>query len=157
MLNALLQWVGAVEHPVDFLLFSRTAVMIVLIYVWAPWAALPIFARLERMDRALLEAAADLGAPGWSKFLRVTLPLSLPAVLISFLLVFIPTLGDFATASAVGGAGGQMIGNIIQHFLNELTFPSGAVLSVLLLVTAFALLGVAIRFVRSGALGRIDV
>jgi spermidine/putrescine transport system permease protein len=150
VLNGLLQGLGLIDQPVGFFLFSRTAVIIVLIYVWVPWAALPIFLRLEQMDKSLLEASADLGASNAGSFWRVTFPLSLPGVYASFFFVFIPTLGDFATASAVGGAEGQMIGNVIQHFLNSLSYPSGAVLTILVLIAALLTMFVAVRVMRIG-------
>jgi spermidine/putrescine transport system permease protein len=140
--NEFLQALGIIDEPLGFFLYSRTAVALVLIYVWVPWAALPIFLRLEQMDRSLVEAADDLGANPVRAFLRVTLPMSMPGIFAAFFFVMIPTLGDFATASAVGGASGQMIGNIIQQYLNSLSYPSGAVLSVLLLVTALIAMGV---------------
>lgn len=140
--NEFLQAIGIIDEPLGFFLYSRTAVALVLIYVWVPWAALPIFLRLEQMDRSLVEAADDLGANPARAFLRVTLPMSMPGIFAAFFFVMIPTLGDFATASAVGGASGQMIGNIIQQYLNSLSYPSGAVLSVLLLVTALIAMGV---------------
>ena len=65
--------------------------MLVLVYVWLPFVALPIFVSLESIDRRLLEAATDLGATRWQAFLRVTLPLSAPGVVAAFLFVFIPT------------------------------------------------------------------
>ena len=67
--------------------------VITLIYVWIPFAALPIYAALQRIDRCQLEAAADLGAGPWTRFWRVTVPLSLPGVLAAFFMVFIPTRG----------------------------------------------------------------
>ncbi len=136
VLNAALGAVGIISEPLDFLLYNQVAVVVVLIYVWAPWAALPMFVRIEQIDARLLEAASDLGASRWRTFLRVTLPLSMPGVFAAFFFVFIPTLGDFATATYVGGSEGQMFGNVIQKFLTEPDFPSGAVLSMVLLVAA---------------------
>ncbi len=148
VLNSLLVGVGLLDKPLDFLLYNQFAVVIVLTYVWAPWAALPIFVRLEQLDAALLEAADDLGASPWRTFLRVTLPLSLPGVFAAFFFVFIPTLGDFATASYVGGSTGQMFGNVIQQFLQGPDFPSGAVLSLLLLAVALTAMALAFRTLR---------
>jgi putrescine transport system permease protein len=74
-------------------------VIATLVYSWIPFVALPIFAALGRIDRNLLEAAADLGSPPWKAFLRVTLPLSLPGVITGFFFVFIPTLGEYVTPS----------------------------------------------------------
>lgn len=148
VVNSGLREVGLIDAPLDFLLYNQVAVVVVLIYVWAPWAALPIFVRLEQIDGRLLEAANDLGASRWRTFLRVTLPLSLPGVFAAFFFVFIPTLGDFATATYVGGSEGQMFGNIIQKFLTEPDFPSGAVLSMVLLVVASIAMVIGARLSR---------
>ena len=77
----------------------------------SPFAILPIYVSLEKIDRSLLEAATDLGDKPVERFLRVTLPLSLPGVISSALLVFIPTVGDYITPTQVGGTSGIMIGN----------------------------------------------
>ncbi len=148
ILNTALLDLGVIHHPVRALLFSRTAVIIVLIYVWVPWAALPVFVRLEQLDKMLLEAGSDLGAPPASVFWRITLPLALPGMYTAFFFVFIPTLGDFATASYVGGASGLIFGNVIQTFLSTLDYPSGSVLSLLLLLVAFAAMLIGVRVLR---------
>lgn len=148
LLNTLLVNIGIVQHPIGALLYSRVTVIIVLTYVWVPWAALPIFVRLDALDRGLLTAASDLGASPRRTLLRVVLPLSLPGVYTSFFLVFIPTIGDFATASYVGGTNGIMLGNVVQDFLNTVNYPSGAVLSVAMLVVALILMLLAIRIMR---------
>src|SRR5256714_13789829 len=83
VLNTFLFWTGlrSRDHPISQLLYSRFAVMLVLVYVWVPFVALPIFVSLESLDRHLLEAACDLGASRWQAFRRVTLPLSLPGAM----------------------------------------------------------------------------
>lgn len=149
LLNHTLQFLGLTDGPVYFLLFSRAAVVLVLVYVWVPWAALPLFVRLEQLDPSLRHAASDLGANGFRRFVRVTLPLSMPGVYVAFLFVFIPTLGDFATPATVGGTGGVMLGNLIQGMLRVLAYPSGAVLSVLLLAVAFLAMAVGARGLRT--------
>lgn len=148
LLNSLLLWLGVIERASPILLYSRTAVVITLIYVWVPFVALPIFAALERIDRNLLEAAADLGCRPWESFLRVTLPLSLPGVVAGFMFALIPTLGEFVTPLLVGGGQGSMYGNLIQdQFVRALNWPMGSVMSlamlflVLLLIFAFLRLG----------------
>ena len=115
VINTFLSWAGIrdADHPISQLLYSRFAVILVLIYIWLPFVALPIFVSLENLDRRLLEAATDLGASRTQAFLRVTLPLSLPGVVAAFLFVFIPTLGEFVTPSLVGGVTGYMYGNQI--------------------------------------------
>lgn len=151
ILNSLLQAVGLDEASFGFFLFTRIAVILVLVYVWTPWAALPIFVRLEQLHPSLREAASDLGATPWRGFRRVVLPMSMPGVLAAFFSVFIPTLGDFATADLVGGTGGVMLGNLIDGLLRALSYPSGAVLAVFVLVVALGFMVVGGRFIREGA------
>jgi spermidine/putrescine transport system permease protein len=147
MLNSFLLWVGWIAEPSPILLFSQTAVIATLVYVWLPFVALPIFAALERVDKRLLEAAADLGSPPWQSFVRITLPLSIPGVLAGFLSVFIPTLGEYVTPLLVGGVNGIMYGNIIQdQFVRALNWPMGSLMSLVMLV---ALLPLFLLFRRS--------
>ena len=147
MLNSFLLWVGWITEPSPILLFSQTAVIATLVYVWLPFVALPIFASLERIDKRLLEAASDLGSPPWQSFVRVTLPLSVPGVLAGFLSVFIPTLGEYVTPLLVGGVNGIMYGNIIQdQFVRALNWPLGSLMSLVMLV---ALLPLFVLFQRT--------
>lgn len=148
LLNDAAMSLGLIDHPISALLYSKLTVVVVLTYVWVPWAALPMFVRLDALDRRLLEAAADLGVSPLRTVRRVVIPLALPGVYTAFFLVFIPTLGDFATAASVGGTHGIMLGNVIQRFLSTFDLPSGAVLTVILLVVAAVLMLVAIRLVR---------
>src|SRR3954452_12661250 len=112
VINTFLFWTGlrADGHPISALLYSRFAVMLVLAYVWLPFAALPIFVTLENLDARLLEAAGDLYAARLQAFRRVTLHVRIPGVVASFLFVFIPTVGEFITPSLVGGTSGYMYG-----------------------------------------------
>ena len=115
------------------------AVVITLTHAWLAFAILPIYVSLEKIDRSLLEAATDLGDNRFERFLRVTLPLSLPGVISSSLLVFIPTVGDYITPAQVGGTSGIMIGTLIQsQFGKANNWPLGAALSIfmMLMVTA---------------------
>lgn len=148
ILSSFLQWVGLISEPKPILLYSRTAVIITLVYSWIPFVALPIFSALERIDRKLLEAAADLGCPPWKAFLRVTLPLSMPGVVAGFFFVFIPTLGEWVTPSLLGGVDGIMYGNIIQsQFGQALNWPMGALMSLVMLVVMLLLVGILGRFI----------
>ena len=113
-------------EPIEWLLYSRFTVMLVLAYIWVPFVALPIFVSLNGLDRSLLEAAGDLGASRWRTFFRVTLPLSLSGVFAAFLFVFIPTIGEFVTPLLVGGTSGYMYGNSIQDlFTRGLDWQTG--------------------------------
>ncbi len=146
VLNSFLLWLGLIDKASPILIYSRGAVIVTLIYVWMPFVALPIFAALERIDKSLLEAAADLGCPAWEAFLRITLPLSLPGVLAGFFFALIPTLGEFVTPLLVGGVSGSMYGNLIQdQFMRALNWPMGSVMSMAMLLTVLLLVFILTR------------
>jgi len=135
LLNQGLIGLGLIQEGVPLLLYSKAAVLITLVYVWIPFAALPLFAAMERIDPRLHEAAQDLGASPGQTFWRVTLPLTMPGIASGFFFVFIPTLGEWVTPSLVGGVDGIMYGNLIQdQFARALNWPLGALLSMVLLV-----------------------
>jgi len=134
VINTGLSWIGLTTEPVALLLYSRPAVVITLVYIWIPFATLPIYAAMQRIQRGQLEAAADLGAGPWSRFVRVTVPLSLPGAIASFFMVFIPTVGEYVTPTLVGGADGIMYGNIIQGFFTRsANWAMGAAMAMLML------------------------
>ena len=143
LINSALTGAGIIDEPLTFLLYNANAVVITLAHAFAPFAILPIFVALEKIDRSLIEAARDLGESAMMAFLRVTLPLSMPGVLAATLIVFIPTVGDYVTPRLVGGPGGLMIANMIQtQFLRLNNAPLGATLAVcaMVIVTVIALL-----------------
>jgi spermidine/putrescine transport system permease protein len=148
VVNSFLQYVGAIDEPLSFLLYNRGTVIVTLIYIWIPFVALPIYAVLQRIDLALFEAAADLGASRFQTFLRVVLPLSLPGVIAAFITCFIPTIGEYVTPLLVGGSRGSMYGNLIQDFFTKAAnWPLGAALSLVMLVVTLILTAIAVRFV----------
>ncbi|HEX9635400.1 MAG TPA: ABC transporter permease [Candidatus Limnocylindria bacterium] len=147
-INSLLEWLGVISAPLDLLIYSPVAVVVTLIYVWIPFAALPVYAALQRIERGHLEAAADLGAGPWTRFARVTVPLSLPGAVAAFFMVFIPTVGEYVTPSLVGGTEGYMYGNIIQDFFSQAaSWATGAALAVIMLLLTLALVAVALRLI----------
>ena len=134
-INSSFMGLGWLEKPLEFLLYSPTAVVITLTHAWAAFAILPIYVSLEKIDRSLLEAATDLGDGPVKRFIGVTLPLSLPGVIAASLLIFIPTVGDFVTPALVGGPDGAMIANLIQvQFARVNNWPMGAALSLAMMV-----------------------
>jgi spermidine/putrescine transport system permease protein len=144
--NGVLTAVGL--QPVT-LLFTPFAVVVGMVYVHLPFMVLPLYANLEKHDPALLDAAQDLGANARQRFLRVTLPLSLPGVFAGAALVFIPAFGMFAIPDILGGTSGIMIGNVIkQQFLDTRDWPFGSVLSMVLTLIAVALAGLAALYAR---------
>ena len=101
--------------------------------MFLPFMILPLYTNLESHDPALLEAAQDLGAGAWTRFWRITLPLSLPGVWSGSALVFIPVLGMFAIPELLGGTRDILIGNLIkEQFLDNRDWPLGSTLSILL-------------------------
>ncbi|MCR9151280.1 MAG: ABC transporter permease [Rhodobacteraceae bacterium] len=142
VINSGLMSLGFIEQPLEFLLYSQEAVIITLAHAWAAFAILPIYVSLEKIDRSLLEAATDLGDGPVRRFLRVTLPLSMPGVIAASFLIFIPTTGDYITPALLGGPDGAMIGNFIQlQFGPVNNWPMGATLAIVLMfwITAVAL------------------
>jgi spermidine/putrescine transport system permease protein len=146
VINEFLIYARAIDTPLEQLLYNRFAVIVTLIYVWVPFVALPIYAVLQRIDPALLEAAADLGAAPTRRLLHVVLPLSLPGVIAGFFTCFIPTVGEYVTPLLVGGSKGSMYGNLIQDFFTKAAnWPFGAALALVMLVATLVLTAVAVR------------
>ena len=147
-INSLLSSLGLTDEPLELLLYSRPAVIVTLVYIWIPFATLPIYAAMQRIDRSHLEAAADLGARPWARFWRVTVPLSLPGALATFFMVFIPTVGEYVTPTLVGGTDGIMYGNIIQGFFTRsANWPLGSAMAMLMLLLTLVVVAVALRLI----------
>jgi len=148
VVNSILIGLGLTSDPLD-LLYNRGSVIVTLIYVWIPFAMLPILAAMGRIDVRLHDAAADLYASPWQQLLRVTLPLTLPGIIAAFFMVFIPTVGEYVTPLLVGGTGGSMYGNIVQaFFVQAANWPLGAALSVVMLGTTLVLVVIGLRIVQ---------
>ena len=131
VINSGLMSLGLISQPLEFLLYNPTAVVVTLAHAYAAFAILPVYVSLEKIDRTLLEAAADLGDGPMRRFWRVTLPLSLPGVIGAAVLIFVPTTGDYVTPTLVGGSDGVMIANIIQvQFGRVNNWPLGAALAI---------------------------
>ena len=132
VLNSALLSLGLISEPLTFLLYNEFAVVLTLAHAWAPFAILPIYVSLQKIDRSLLEAATDLGASPLESFIRVTLPLTVPGIIAASLIIFIPTVGDYVTPSLVGGSDGKMIANLIQvQFGAANDWPLGATYSLI--------------------------
>jgi len=135
------------------LLATAGAVIAGLTYNFLPFMVLPIYASLERIDTALIEAAKDLYASSRAAFLRVTLPLSAPGVVAGTLLTFIPAAGDYVNAFFLGSTNNKMIGNTIQSlYLSQRDYPAAAALSFVLMALIMIAVVIYIRFAGSEAL-----
>jgi len=140
LVNTVLQSLGVIREPLP-MLYNQGAVILGLVYGYLPFMVLPLYATLERLDRGLLEAAADLGARPLDALLRVTLPLCAPGIRAGAILVFVPCLGTYLTSDLLGGSKTILIGNLVQNqFTTARDWPFGAAASLLLMAVAMALL-----------------
>lgn len=132
--NDVLLWSGLVSEPVQFLAFGPSAVIISLVHVYLPFMILAIWASLEAIDPALMQAAMDLGARPVQVFRRIILPLSLPGIVAGSLFVFVPVTGEFFGVNMMGGTTGFTITNAINdQFTSALNWPLGSAMSFVLL------------------------
>jgi len=140
LINTALQSLGLIHQPLP-LLYNTGAVLLGLVYGFLPFAVLPIYATLERLDKSLLEAAADLGARPLAVLTRVTLPLCAPGIGAAAILVFVPSLGTYITSDLLGGSKTILIGNLVQNqFTTARDWPFGAAISIVLMIVAVMLM-----------------
>jgi spermidine/putrescine transport system permease protein len=145
-----LDWIGITDVR---LLNTPYAVLIGAVYGFLPLMVPPIFVSLEKLDKRLLEASADLGSKPWQSFLQITLPLSLPGVATGSMLVFILLMGDYILPQFLGGGKVYFIGNaLVDLFLQSRNWPFGAAVSIALVVIMFVTMYIYMRFV----LGKTD-
>jgi spermidine/putrescine transport system permease protein len=141
----MLQATGLIREPLP-LLYNDGAVFLGLVYGYLPFVVLPLYATLERLDKNLLEAAADLGARPWTTLTRIVIPLCGPGFRAAGLLVFIPCLGAYLTPDLLGGSKTVMVGNVIQNqFTTARDWPFGSAVSLLLMAIVMILLMLLIR------------
>ncbi|WP_420342758.1 ABC transporter permease [Paenirhodobacter sp.] len=141
VINSILTGLGIVDQPLQ-MLNSVGAIAITLAHAYAPFAILPIFVSLEKIDRSFLEAGQDLGESRFMTFWRVTLPLAMPGVIGAVMIVFIPTIGDYVTPELIGGGKLPMVANMIQQNMLKIdNKPLGSAIAVsaMLVVAAIAL------------------
>lgn len=139
-LNLVLESAGVIDAPLQ-IIFTEVSVVAGLVYILLPFMFLPIYASVEKLDPALVQASQDLGATPWQTFRRVVLPLTLPGVIGGSLIVFIPAFGNFVVPALLGGAKVMLVGNIIeQQFLAARNWPFGAALAMLILGTVLVLM-----------------
>nr|WP_232479010.1 ABC transporter permease subunit [Roseomonas rosulenta] len=137
-INGLLRGAGLIEAPLP-LLYTEGAMLAGMVHAYLPFAVLPLFAALLRLDPTLAEAAADLGARPPTVFLTVTLPATAPAAVAAFLLVFIPAAGEYVIPELMGPPEAQLVGRVLwQEFFQNRDWPVAAALAVVLLVLLLA-------------------
>ncbi len=143
--NELLLALGVINEPLR-ILNTENAVLIGMVHVLAPYAILPIYTALSRIDRVYLQASAILGASPWGTFRRVIFPLSITGTVAAAVLVFVLALGFYITPAILGGPKALMAANLIETQVNHLLdFGSGAAMAIVLLMFAIGLMGAAYR------------
>ena len=144
-LNQALTGLGLIDKPLE-LIFTDTAVVIGMTYVFIPFMFLPLYSSIEKLDNSLIEASQDLGANRLQTFFRVVLPMTLPGIVGGSIIVFIPSLGNFIVPSVLGGAKVVMTGNLIeQQFLSARNWPFGAALGMMVMAAVLILLLIYVR------------
>ncbi|MEZ5078017.1 MAG: ABC transporter permease [Solirubrobacterales bacterium] len=142
ILNGFLQTTGIISEPSSVFLYSPWAVALVMTYVGIPYVFLSAYTLLDRIPESLYEAADDCGASQWRTFRTVVWPISRPAVVIGFMLVFVLVFGDYVTPELVGGFSGTMVGTIaVQAFGGLNNWPYGAALAISTVVVSLTVLG----------------
>jgi spermidine/putrescine transport system permease protein len=157
VINNSLLGMGVIHEPLQ-LLYTDGAVLLGLVYTYAPFVVLPIYATLEKMDIRLLEAAQDLYAGRVRTLRKVVLPIAKPGILAGAILTFVPCLGAMIAPELLGGGTRMMLGNLIfRQFSDARNWPFGAALSlvlmaaVMLVLTVYALRAERQRIAKGGA------
>ncbi len=153
LLNSLLMDLGLLSEPAGFLLYNKFSITLALVYIFLPFIALPVYAALEKIPRAYLEASADLGSPPLQTFWRVIFPLTLPGLAAGATVVFCLSFGDFITPALLGGSEDIMIANvIISQFGAAFDWPFGSALALLVVAVVLAIVALSRRAERAGGL-----
>lgn len=130
LFNQVLKYLGIIDEPLTFLLYSPTAIIITLVFIFTPFTILPVYSSLQNISVDLLEAARDLGASRMNTFYRIMLPLSMPGVITGFIFSFVLAAGDYVTPQMVGGTEGLMVGRVVQdQFGMTYNWPFGSALA----------------------------
>lgn len=137
--NSALRILNLVNNPISFM-YNNLGVFIGLVYTLLPFMILPVYSSVSKIDKKVLEAAEDLGANAYQKFVKIILPQTLPGVFNGSLMVFIPAIGMFFIADLLGGGKIMLIGNLIKNqFLVSRNWPFGAAISIFLIIITFIL------------------
>ena len=140
------------------LINTRFAGLVGIVYGYLPLMVFPIFVSLERLDKRLLEASADLGSPPWRSFLQITLPLSLPGMATGCMLVFILLMGEFLIPAMLGGGKVFFVGNaLVDLFLQSRNWAFGSAVAVALVVVMLITVTIYMRAMNRWGNGRDDV
>ena len=147
-INLLLQDIGVITEPIDYLLFTEFSVVVGMVQIYVVFMVGPIAFMLARIDGSLIEAARDLGASSWTIFRRIIFPLSLPGVVVGAIFVSVMVLGEFATSAALSGRKTNLLGNIIVTQVGSLKWAFAAVIGVILTIVTAVVVTLLLRLVN---------
>jgi putrescine transport system permease protein len=134
LINNVLLWLHLIPGPIH-MVNTTFSVYVGIVYSYLPFMVLPLYSNLEKHDPTLLEAAADLGAPPWRRFVRITWPLSIPGVVAGMMLVFIPAVGEYVIPTLLGSANQLMIGRVLSdEFFENRDWPVASAVAIVMLV-----------------------
>ena len=136
-----------IDEPVEWLLFSDFSVILAFVHLYTLFMVVPIFNTMMRIDKSLIEAAADAGASGWQTLWHVIIPLTKPGIMIGTIFVMALVMGDFITVRFMSGSQSANMGRLIQNDIALLQYPSASATAVILLATVLLLIGTLLRFV----------
>ena len=145
--NAALLRTGLIERPLDVLLFSDFAIVLAFVHLYALFMVVPVFNTMARMDRRLIEAAADAGAGPWAILREVILPLSKPGIAIGTVFIVTLVMGDFTTVRLMGGGQRASVGLMIQNQVGLLQYPVACANAAVLLLLVLLMVGALLRVV----------
>nr|WP_286196987.1 ABC transporter permease [Tropicibacter sp. R15_0] len=145
--NSTLMSMGVIDEPVEWLLFSDFSVILAFVHLYTLFMVVPIFNTMMRIDKSLIEAAADAGATGWQTLWHVVVPLTKPGIMIGTIFVVALVMGDFITVRFMSGSQSANVGRMIQNDIGLLQYPSASATAVILLITVLLLIGTMLRFV----------
>ncbi|QIG50667.1 ABC transporter permease [Nordella sp. HKS 07] len=150
LLNSTLQWLGLIDRPLEFLIYSNLAIVITLCGLLLPLAVLPIYSAMANISRDYLEAARDLGAPAYTLIRTILVPMALPGLRTAFAFAFLLAAGDFVTPTLVGGTQSLLIGNVIADQFRGIgsNWPLGAALAFVTISIVLGLYFLIMRIVR---------
>ncbi len=155
LLNNVMIEMGLIDGPIT-LLYNNFAVALGITYSYITFMLLPLYSSLNNLDRSVLEAAADLGANPFWRFVKVTLPMSTGGLMAGTILVGVPALGEFIVPQLLGGAKVNLIANVIEsRFVQTFDWPFGSAMAILLAVIVVSCVLLYMRLSRQGALERI--
>jgi len=138
-LNNALIAMGIISEPLD-LLFSKATTVLGMVYCLIPYMVLPLYTAIEKLDKNLLEASADLGAKKLTTYRKIVIPLTASGIFSGSIMVFIPCLGLFFVSDILGGGNSDIIGNLIERqFQSGNNWPLGSALSIILIAVTLLL------------------